>query len=132
MTSVGKQRLAGWALSALLAIFLIGVSAMGKFTEWEGKAQMFQQFGFTVDQMTGIGIVEVVASLLFLIPPTGFLGALLLTGYLGGATVTHVRIEDPFFMPIMIGVVVWVALGLRDPRVFTLAFGGFRSGPREP
>jgi hypothetical protein len=57
------------------------------------------------------------------IPRTGFLASILLTGYLGGATLTHLRVGDPIYMPILFGVVVWVAYGLRRPEVFSLAFG---------
>jgi hypothetical protein len=56
------------------------------------------------------------------LPRTAFIAAILLTGYLGGPVATHVRVSDPFFIPIVIDVVAWFALGLRDPRVFTLAF----------
>lgn len=116
-------RIVGWGLSGLLAAFLCLASAMGKFTEWEGKAEMFGKLGFTTEVMFRIGLVEVLVAVLFLVPRTGFWGAILLTGYLGGATVTHVRVGDPYFVPIVIGVVAWVALGLRDPRIFSLALG---------
>jgi hypothetical protein len=73
--------------------------------------------------MFKIGIVEVIVALLFLIPRSSFIGAVLLTAYLGGATASHVRVGGPFFAPVIIGVVVWVALGLRNPDVFQMAFG---------
>lgn len=117
------MRYIGWGLSALLGLFLIAASAGGKFTEWEGKAEMFEKLGFSLDQMFRIGILEVVITVLFLIPRTGFLGAILLTGYLGGAVVTHLRVGDAFVMPIIMGVVVWIALGLRQPVIFGLAAG---------
>lgn len=121
---MSKSKIAGWALSGLLALFLIGVSASGKFVEWEGKSEMFQKMGFTEALMMKIGVLEVVVTLLFLIPRTAFIGAILLTGYLGGATVTHLRLGEPFFMPVIIGVVVWLALGLRTPAIWSLAVGG--------
>lgn len=120
---MSKSKLAGWILSALLAVFLGGVSALGKFTEWEGKAQMFEKMGFTTDLMFKIGILEVIIAILFVIPRTGFLGAILLTGYLGGAEVTHLRVGDINFFPVVLGVFVWIALGLRNPTIFTLALG---------
>jgi uncharacterized membrane protein YphA (DoxX/SURF4 family) len=116
-------RIAGWVLSVLLSAFLLVASAPGKFVEWEGKAEMFQHFGYSTELMTKIGVVEVVLSVLFLIPRTAFIAALLLTAYLGGATATHVRVGDAFFMPIVIGVVMWIAYGLRRPDVFALALG---------
>jgi hypothetical protein len=118
-----KSKLAGWILSGLVALFLCGASATGKFIEWEGKAAAFEKLGFTTDVMFKIGLVEVFISLLFLVPRAAFVAAILLTGYLGGATVTHVRVGEAFAMPVIIGVLVWVALGLRQPAIFTLALG---------
>lgn len=116
-------RIVGWVLSVLIVVFLVGVSAMGKFTDWEGKEEMFTKMGFTSELMWGIGILEVVCAILYIVPRGVFLGAILLTGYLGGATVTHVRVGDPYAMPVVMGVLLWVALGLRQPEVFQLAFG---------
>ena len=73
--------------------------------------------------MFKIGVLEAVLALLYLIPRTSFLGAILLTGYLGGATVTHLRIADPFFFPPIIGVLMWVGCALRRPLIFRLALG---------
>ena len=118
-----KSRLFGWILSGLVAALLMGPSAMGKLVEWEGKAKMFEHLGFSSELITKIGVLEILLAILFLVPRTSFLGAILLTGYLGGATVTHLRVGDQFFMPIIIGVVIWIALGLRRPVVFALAKG---------
>ena len=118
-----KLRVTGWILSGLLAAFLIFASAMGKFLDWEGKEEMFAKLGYTTEVMTKIGVVEVIVAVLFLIPHTGFIGAILLTAYLGGATATHVRVGDPFLMPIIMGVLIWIAYGLRRPEVFRLACG---------
>ena len=121
----------GWGLSLLIALLLIGPSAMGKFTDWEGKAEMFEKMGVTSDLIQKIGVLEIVVALLYVLPRTGFIGAILLTGYLGGAVMTHLRIGEPFFVPIIIGVLAWVALGLRQPGVFALACGR-PAGPVEP
>jgi hypothetical protein len=118
-----KTQIAGWVLSFLIAAFLIFASALAKFTEWEGKATMFEKMGYSTETMFKVGIVEVALAILFLVPRTAFLGAVLLTGYLGGATATHVRVEEPFFFPIIVGIVVWIALGLRRPELFALALG---------
>ena len=117
-------RIVGWVLSGLLAAFLVLVSASGKFTDFPGKEEMFAHLGYssTDSVMVWIGVVEVACAVLFVTPWTGFLGAILLTGYLGGATATHVRVGDPFAMPIVMGVVAWIALGLRQPAIFALAF----------
>ncbi len=118
-----KLQLAGWILSGLIAAFLCIASAGGKFLDFQGKEEMFGKLGWSIELMFKVGVVEVVVALLFLIPRTAFLGAILLSAYLGGATAAHVRVGDPFFMPIIFGVLVWVALGLRDARIFELAFG---------
>ncbi len=123
MMSRHKVRTAGWILSFLLCAFLVGPSAIGKFVEWEGKTEMFDHFGYTQSLITKIGIVEVIIAVLFVIPRTGFIAAILLTGYLGGALGTHLRVGDSIVFPIVIGVLVWIALGLRQPIVFSLAIG---------
>ncbi len=120
---MSKSQIVGWVLSGLLAAFLILGSGLGKFREFEGKAEMFDHLGYTADVIEKIGVVEIVITLAFLIPRTSFIGAVLLTAYLGGATATHVRVGDSFIVPIIIGVVVWIALGLRRPEIFRLAFG---------
>ncbi|TWT77426.1 hypothetical protein Pla123a_20870 [Posidoniimonas polymericola] len=123
------RRIAGWVLTVLVAVFLIGPSAGGKFADWEGKAEMFDHLGYSLELMKQIGVVEVIVALLLLIPQTSFVGAILVTGYLGGATATHVRVGEAFFFPIVIGVLMWIGLGLRRPEVFRLAFAG---NPGEP
>ena len=116
------QVIAGWILSILLVAFLL-FSAIGKFTTFEGKEEMFNHLGWTEQVMTRVGIVEVVIAVAFLIPRISLVAAILLSAYLGGAVSAHVRVGDPFFFPIIMGAVMWVALGLRDSRVFQLAFG---------
>lgn len=122
MKSSKTAAIAGWILSSLLGVFLIGLSGVGKFIEFDGKADMMQKMGLTNELMMKIGVVEIAITVLFLIPRTSFVGAILLTGYLGGAIMTHLRINDPIIMPIIMGVVVWIALGLRCPTIFALAF----------
>ncbi|MFN7842102.1 MAG: DoxX family protein [Pirellula sp.] len=130
MLNSKTTRIVGWVLSGLLALMLIGLSASGKFTEWEGKEEMFGKLGWTEDLMFEIGIVEVVITILFLIPRSAFIGAILITAYLGGATAAHLRVGDAFVFPIILGVVIWIALGLRTPDVFKLAIAS--SSPTAP
>lgn len=112
----------GWVLSGLLTAFML-FSSVGKFTEFEGKAAMFEHLGWSESVMVTIGIVEIVITLLFVVPRTAFIAAILLTAYLGGAIATHVRVNDQFVFPLIICVIYWIALGLRDARVFAIAFG---------
>jgi uncharacterized membrane protein YphA (DoxX/SURF4 family) len=117
-----KQRIAGWIVSGLIAAFM-AFSASGKFRDFPGKAEMFSHLGWSVDTMKYVGVVEILVAVLFLVPRTAFLGALVLTAYLGGATAAHVRVGDPFFFTIIVGVVVWVGYALRRPDVIKGAFG---------
>src|ERR1051325_9778551 len=80
-----------------------------------------EDFGYNENVLLGLGIVELVCTAIYLFPRTAVLGAILLTGYLGGATATHVRVGDPsFFGPILFGALVWVGLYLRDARLRAL------------
>lgn len=121
MLDTKRKRIAGWILSGLVAVFLGVVSAGGKLLEWEGKAEMFSHLGFTVDLMAKIGILEILVAVLYLLPWTELLGTVLVTGYLGGAVVTHLRVGDPFIFPAVLGVLAWLGLGLRRPELFDLA-----------
>lgn len=123
MAGKSKTKIAGWVLSGLLAMFMV-FSSYGKFFEFPGKAEMFEDYGITTRIATYIGVVEVALAVLFLVPRAAFVAAILLASYLGGAVWTHVRAEEPFWFPIVVGVLFWVALGLRDKRVFRLAMGG--------
>jgi hypothetical protein len=76
--------------------------------------------GFPLSLSSGLGILELSCTLLYVIPRTSVLGAILLTGYLGGATATTVRIGDPFYLPVLFGIMVWGGLFLRDPRLRSL------------
>ena len=82
--------------------------------------QGFAHFGYPESLALSIGILELACTVVYVIPRTSVLGAILLTGYLGGATATHVRIGDPFFVPVGLGVLVWGGLFLRDDRLRAL------------
>lgn len=108
--------LTGWILSILVA-GLLTMSGVSKIMQPAGAAEGFAHLGWPLKLAIALAVVELGSMLLYLIPQTAGLGAILLTGYLGGATATHVRINDDALMPIVIGVVVWIALLLRDPRI---------------
>ena len=116
------MKITGWVLSILIAAMMIFLSAPGKFMDFEGKEEMFAKLGWGIEVMKTIGVIEIAVAILYLIPRTAFIGAVLVTAYLGGAIATHVRVNDHFIMPVIMGVLVWVALGLRDGRIFTAAF----------
>jgi DoxX-like family len=123
------QRIAGWVLSGLIAAFLIVASGVPKLMGGEFMDKLNAEFGFSSDTMKVIGGIEIIIALLFVIPRAGFLAAILITGYLGGAIVTHVRIGEAPVFPIVLGVLVWVALALRSPVIWRLAVGANPTPP---
>lgn len=124
------QRIIGWVLSGLISAFLIFGSASGKFMDFPGKSEMFEKIGWSEETIKFIGVIEVAVALLYLVPRTSFLGAILLTGYLGGAIATHVRIGDPkWIMPLVMGILAWVGLALRNPVYFRLLLGAKPTPP---
>jgi hypothetical protein len=78
---------------------------------------MTQQYGYPDNAVVPIGMAELTCAIIYVIPQTSVLGAILLTGYLGGATATHVHAGEPFILPIVVGVVVWLGIFLRDRRL---------------
>ena len=106
----------GRAISALPAALIL-FSASLKITSSPLMVDGLGKAGFSPGLVTAIGVLELACLAIYLVPPTAVLGALLLTGYLGGAVVTHLRVGQPFAMPVVIGVLVWAGLYLRDARV---------------
>ncbi len=111
----------GWTLTGLCAAFLLLDSVM-HVLDPSFVTQAFLQLGYPAGLARPLGLVELVCVLLYLLPDRAVLGAILLTGYLGGATATKVRLEDPWFLfSVGIGVLVWGGLWLREPRVRELS-----------
>jgi len=107
----------GRVLSALPVLMML-FSAFLKFRAPEEVVQVFTgKFGYPAQTLTPLGIVEMSSAVLYAIPQTAVLGALLMTGYLGGAVATHVRVSDVWLPPAVLGVVAWVGLYLREPRL---------------
>ncbi len=117
---VSKRTLwAGHIISALPVLMLL-FSGVMKLVKPASVVEGFVRLGYPESLALGIGIVELACAVVYVIPRTSVLGAILLTGYLGGATATHVRIGDPFFPPVVLGVLVWGGLFLRDIRLRAL------------
>ena len=114
-----KQQWAGRIASTIPVLMLI-VSGVMKLVGPASVIEGFVRLGYPGSLATGIGILELACTLVYIIPHTSVLGAILLTAYLGGATATHVRVGDPFFGPVLLGVLVWGGLFLRDDRVRAL------------
>lgn len=108
--------IAGWALTILI-VGMLTFSAAMKFWSPKEIVEEFGRLGYPEGMALCIGVAELASAVLFLIPRTAVLGAVLLTGYLGGAIATHVRLEENFAGPAIGGMLVWLALFLREPRV---------------
>ncbi|MFM9904503.1 MAG: DoxX family protein [Pyrinomonadaceae bacterium] len=117
---VSKGMLWAGYIVSILPVLLLLLSASMKFIRPPGFAEGLEHMGWREDQMFYLGIVEITCTLLYLIPRTAYLGAILLTAYMGGAVPTHVRIGDPYFVQVLVGVFVWLGLYLRDPRIRAL------------
>lgn len=118
-TASKGMRWTSYVLSTLPVLLLL-FSAFGKFFKPEGMEENIAHLGWRMDQMTALGILEVACIVIYIIPRTAVFGAILLTAYLGGATATHVRIGDPFFIPVIVGIFLWLGLYLRDSRLRAL------------
>jgi len=107
----------GRVLSALPVLMLVMSAAM-KFSRPPQVVDMFTgKFGYPESTLLVLGVVELTCAFLYAIPQTSVLGAILVTGYLGGATATHVRVSEAFIIPVLLGVMAWAGLYLRDPRL---------------
>jgi len=121
--TVSKKALWGGRLLSALPLLMLLPSAAMKFLKPPEVIEGFVRLGYPESLALGLGILELACTAVYLIPRTSVLGAILLTGYLGGATATHVRVGDPlsmFIIPVILGVMVWGGLYLRDPRLRAL------------
>jgi len=115
------MKIAGWLLSVLTGLFLAVASAVPKFLGIEAALEPMEVVGWPVKYLVLIGAIEVGCVILFLIPRTALLGAVLTTGLLGAALAANLRVDNPLFshtlFSIYLGVAVWMALWLREDRV---------------
>ena len=117
-----KMLWAGRIASGLPALFLL-VDGVMKLVKPVAVVDATVGLGYPESVIVGLGIVLVACTVAYLIPRTSVLGAILLTGYLGGAVATHVRVGGglfPISFPIILGVLIWCGLYLRDERLRTL------------
>ncbi len=102
----------GRVLTGLISLFLI-VDAVAKLVLPAGVVEASQKVGVHIDTLRPIGVALLLSTVLHLVPRTQIIGAALITAYLGGAVATHVQSGTPFFMPIVMGVLLWVGYALR-------------------
>ena len=116
------MKIVGWVLSALAILFLI-LDEGSKLFKPAPVVEAFATLQIPASLIVSVGVLGLVCTLIYAIPQTAFLGAILLTGFLGGAISIHMRHGDPLFnllFPGIIGLFVWGGLFLRDSRLRTL------------
>ena len=114
--------LAGSIISTLVVLFLL-FDGVTKVLQVAPVMEASAQLGIPATVVPGIGIVLLICTVVYVVPRTSVLGAILLTGFLGGATATHVRVGGPIFpivFAVAFGVLVWLGLFLRDGRLRAL------------
>ena len=111
---------AGYIVSGLPVLFLL-MDAVGKLVRPAAVVEGTVSLGYPESVILPLGITLLVCTVLYIVPQTTMLGAILLTGYLGGAVATHVRLGNPLFThtlcPVYLGLFVWLGLYLRDTRI---------------
>lgn len=112
----------GYALSALTGLFML-FDAAGKLVIPAPVAQAFNRLGIPIGLSVGIGVLLLACTLLYLIPRTAVLGAVVLSGYLGGAVAIHLRAGSSTFetvFPVLFAILAWAGIYLREPRLCAL------------
>lgn len=109
----------GRVISGLLAC-LLAMSAAMKLVGGREVIEGFVRMGLPESLRVPLGVLELVCVLVYVVPATSVMGAILLTGYVGGTIVTHLRIGEPVVFQIALGLLVWLGLYLREPRLKSL------------
>lgn len=108
----------GWWMTALFALFMLAGSAAPKLVGAEVATAAMSPLGWTSRHLLLIGVVELAGTVLFILPRTAGLGAILLTALFGGAVASHLRVDSPLWSHTLFGLYLgawmWAALGLRD------------------
>ena len=115
------NKIAGWVLTILLGL-LFALSAFMKLSQNEAAITQAASMGFDANTYRLIGVIELVALILFLIPRTGILGSLLLIAYMGGAIASHLQHQQSIIMAVAVQILVWIAFVLRYPTVLQQLF----------
>ena len=113
----------GRMITGLISAFML-LDAVMKFAKPAPVAAAFARTGWPIELSITLGAILLISTILYLIPRTAVVGAILLTGYLGGAVATHLRMSDPLFshtlFGVYLGIALWGGLWLRDGRVRNL------------
>jgi hypothetical protein len=112
-------RWTGCVLSAV-PVLALAMSGVMKLMKSAAVIQGFSHFGYPETEIIPLGVLEIACAVVYLIPRTSVLGAILITGYMGGAVATTYRLGEGWFPGVVIGILAWGGLFLRDPRVRAL------------
>jgi hypothetical protein len=121
-TSSRTASVVGWILTGLVTAFLL-FDGIAKLVKPKFVVEGTLKYGYHENVLVPLGIVLTASTILYAIPRTAVLGAILLTGYLGGAVNTHVHAAEgafPILFPVIFGSLMWLGLYLRDPRIRAL------------
>ncbi|MBL8757063.1 MAG: DoxX family protein [Phycisphaerae bacterium] len=115
----GPSKAALWVGRVLGAapVLMLTFSGVMKLVKPPAVGEGFAHLGWPEALARPLGVVELACVVLYVVPATSVVGAILVTGYMGGAIAAHVRLEEPFVVQAALGVVVWVSLLLREPRL---------------
>lgn len=131
-TNISKKALWTARITKTIAVLFLALDSSMKLLMTAPAVEGTVQLGYPVATLQGIGIALLVCLILYVIPRTSILGAIVLTGYLGGAVASQVRVEAPLFshvlFPIYFAALAWAPLFLRDPRVRAIFAVGSRAG----
>ncbi len=117
MVAASKRIVWGGRTLSVLASLLFLFSAFLKLKGGPDLEKGMAHLGLPGSMVTPLAILEIACTVLYLVPATSVLGAILLAGYVGGTIVTHWRVGDPFVVQIILGLVVWLGLYLREHRL---------------
>ncbi len=126
-STASRARLWTGRVLSTLAVLFLAMDGVMKLIKPDMVVRGTVELGYPESTITGIGLALLVSTVLHVIPRTALLGAILLTGYLGGAVATHVRVGHPWMshtlFPIYVALLIWGGLCLRHPRLAALCLG---------
>jgi hypothetical protein len=115
------MKMAGWIIIGLFALFMLGASVAPKLINAQVALDSMVEIGWPPQYLLMIGIIELVCTILIIIPRTALFGAIVFMAVLGGALASHLRVGSPLFSHILfsiyLGTFMWVGLWLRDPKI---------------
>jgi uncharacterized membrane protein YphA (DoxX/SURF4 family) len=111
----------GW-VATILPVLVLLFSGVAKLLVPSSPEldENLRHIGWRADQIPTLAVIEILCAVLFLIPRTAVIGAILVTGYMGGAIATHMRVGDVYIVQALLPILCWLGLWLREPRLWPL------------